>query len=49
MCGLTPKKFQRVLGVLHKREFCEWWWHPDGFGGKNHLRNMEKMFVRDGW
>jgi hypothetical protein len=48
MCGLTPKKFQRVLSVLKKREFCEWWWHPDGFGGKNHLRNMEKMFNKWG-
>jgi hypothetical protein len=49
MCGLTPKKFQRVLSVLKNREFCEWWWHPDGFGGKNHLRNMEKMFRQSGW
>jgi hypothetical protein len=48
MCGLTPKKFQRVLGVLHKKEFCEWWWHPDNPGGKNHLRNMEKMFNKWG-
>jgi hypothetical protein len=48
MCGLTPKKFQRVLGVLKKREFCEWWWHPDNPGGKNHLRNMEKMFNKWG-
>ena len=40
MCGLTPKKFYNLYILIKKREFLEWWYAPEGYGGKRHLENL---------
>ena len=44
MCGLTPKKFYNLNKMIKKREFLEWWYAPEGYGGKRHLENMRRWF-----
>jgi hypothetical protein len=43
MCGLTPKRLSALLSLIKKREFLEWWYAPDGPGGKRHLENMRRF------
>ena len=44
MCGLTPKKFYNLNKLIKKREFLEWWYAPEGPGGRRHLENMRRWF-----
>lgn len=44
MCGLNPKGFHKLIKLIKKREFLEWWYSPEGIGGKRHLENMRRWF-----
>jgi hypothetical protein len=36
--GLSFPRFKRCIKLLKSREFCEWWYHPDNYGGRRTKR-----------
>jgi hypothetical protein len=45
--GLSLPRFKRCIRSLKSREFCEWWYSPDNYGGRRDKRKLEGWLTKN--